>query len=172
MSRFDQLLSRIENGVAGLALGAAAIIATLQVILRYGFNYIIFGGQEAVVYLIILSTFMGAVITLRHNEHVGVDVLSVFFKERGKRMLTILSALLIALYSGVLGTLGWFLVTEPAAQNLVTNALKLPLWSVQIALPIGLTLMFIRALEIVYRAARGQNAFPEAEKGKQGEDVV
>lgn len=172
MSRFDQILTWIENGVAGLALSGAAIIAIVQVILRTFFNHIIFWSEEAVIYLIILATFVGAVITLRHNEHVGVDVLPVFLKERGKKAFTVLSALLVALYCGVFGVLGWIMLTEPAATNVVTPALKLPLWVVQISLPIGLTLMFLRALEIVYRTLRYGRSFPEADDERNREDAI
>ena len=172
MSRFDQILTWIENGIAGFALSAAAIIAIIQVILRTFFNYIIFWSEEAVIYLIILATFVGAVITLRRNEHVGVDVLPVFLKERGKRAFGVLSALLVALYCAVLGVLGWLMITEPAALSVVTPALKLPLWVVQIALPIGLTLMFLRALEIVYRTARYGRGFPEAEEKENLEERI
>lgn len=172
MSRFDQILTWIENGVAGLALSGAAIIAITQVILRTFFNHIIFWSEEAVVYLIILSTFVGAVITLRHNEHVGVDLLPALFKERGKRAFGVLSALLVALYCGVIGTLGWLMLTEPASLSVVTPALKLPLWVVQLALPIGLTLMFLRALEIVYRTLRYGRGFPEADNEQNREDAI
>ena len=172
MSRFDQILTWIENGIAGFALSAAAIIAIIQVILRTFFNYIIFWSEEAVIYLIILATFVGAVITLRRNEHVGVDVLPVFLKERGKRAFGVLSALLVALYCAVFGILGWLMITEPAALNVVTPALKLPLWIVQISLPIGLTLMFLRALEIVYRTARYGRGFPEAEEKENLEEKI
>jgi len=46
----------------------------------------------------------------------------------------------------------------------VTPALRIPLWVVELALPIGLTLLFLRSLELVYRTARGQRAFAEAEE--------
>ncbi len=174
MSRFDQILTWIENGIAGFALSAAAIIAIIQVILRTFFNYIIFWSEEAVIYLIICSTFIGAVITLRHNEHVGVNVLSVVLGPRGNRVLVALSALLVALYCGIFGFLGWLMVTEPAARLIVTPALKVPLLVVQISLPIGLTLMLFRALEILYRTARGRQSFPEAEEDEfeEPEDEV
>jgi C4-dicarboxylate transporter DctQ subunit len=172
MSRFDQILTWIENSIAGLALSGAAIIAIVQVILRTFFNHIIFWSEEAVIYLIILSTFVGAVITLRHNEHVGVDLLPAFLKEGGKKAFGVLSALLVALYCGVIGVLGWLMLTEPAATNVVTPALKLPLWIVQIALPIGLTLMFLRALEIVYRTLRYGQGFPEADDERNREDAI
>jgi C4-dicarboxylate transporter, DctQ subunit len=174
MSRIDRVLALIENGLAGLTLGAATILAIVSVIGRSLFDYILFWSDEAVIYLIICSTFIGAVITLRHNEHVGVNVLSAVLGPRGNRVLAALCALLIALYCGVFGFFGWVMVTEPAARNIVTPALNMPLWVVQISLPIGLTLMFFRALEILYRTARGQQAFPEAEEDEfeEPEDEV
>ncbi|MQA87012.1 MAG: TRAP transporter small permease subunit [Streptosporangiales bacterium] len=171
MSRFDRALTWIENGIAGVALGGAAIMAIVQVVLRYVFNTIIFWSEEAVIYLVILSTFVGAVIALRHNEHVGVNILAVFLGERGKRVLAALSGLLVALYCGVFGALGWVMITEPAARTVVTPAMKMPLWVVQLALPIGLTLMFLRALEMVYRVVRYGRGFPESEKEEHGEDA-
>ena len=174
MSRVDRVLTLIENGLAGLTLAAATILAIVAVLARYFFNYIIFWSEEAVIYLIICSTFIGAVITLRHNEHVGVNVLSAVVGPRGNRVLVALSALLVALYCGVFGFFGWLMVTEPAARNIVTPALNVPLWVVQISLPIGLTLMLFRALEILYRTARGRQPFPEAEEDEfeEPEDEV
>lgn len=170
MSRFDRGLSLVENGIAGLALGGAVFIAILQVILRYVFNYIIFWSEEAVIYLIILSTFVGAVITLRHNEHVGVDLANYLVGERGRRVLAVLAAAIVVLYCAIFGAYAWIMITEPAAQNTETPALDLPLWIVELSVPIGLTLMLVRALEILYRSARGRTAFPEAEGDEFAEE--
>ena len=172
MHRLDRILTGIENALAALALGGASLMACLQVILRYLFDYTIFWSEEATIYLLILSTFIGAVITLRHNEHVSVDVLSFVFGERGKRALAVLSALLVVAYCAIFGAYAWILVTEPAALRIVTPALRLPLWVVELSLPIGLTLMFLRALEMLYRSARGRETFPEADSTEYGEEVM
>ena len=172
MHRLDRILTGIENVLAALALGGASLLACLQVILRYLFDYTIFWSEEATIYLLILSTFIGAVITLRHNEHVSVDVLSFVFGERGKRALAVLSALLVVAYCAIFGAYAWILVTEPAALRIVTPALRLPLWLVELSLPIGLTLMFLRALEMLYRSARGRETFPEADSTEYGEEVM
>jgi C4-dicarboxylate transporter DctQ subunit len=162
MSRFDRVLTWIENGLAALALGGASILAIIQVILRSVFGTTIFWTEEAIVYLIILSTFIGAVIALRHNEHVNFDVLTLAFKERGKWVLAIIGSFVTVIYCAIIGFFSWLLITEPAAQRTVTPALKLPLWVVELSLAIGMTLMFIRALEILYRSIRNQKAFDEA----------
>jgi C4-dicarboxylate transporter, DctQ subunit len=42
--------------------------------------------------------------------------------------------------------------------------MKLPLWVVELAVPIGLTLMLLRALEILVRNVRGVEAFAEGHR--------
>lgn len=154
----------MEDTLAVGSLAAAAAITIVSVILRYVFNTGIFWAQEAVIYLIIFSTFVGAVVTLRHDEHVNVDILPAMLGERGKWVFALLGSGMTLLYCAIIGGFSWLLITEPAAQNTTTPALDLPLWFVELALPIGLTLMFIRSLEIIYRTARGRTTFPEAER--------
>lgn len=163
MSTFDRILSRIEDTLAVGSLAAAAAITIFSVILRYVFGEGIFWAQEAVIYLIIFSTFVGAVVTLRHDEHVNVDILPSLLGERGKWFFTLLGSSMTLLYCTIIGGYSWLLITEPAAQNTTTPAMDLPLWFVELALPIGLTLMFVRSLEIIYRTARSRRTFPEAE---------
>lgn len=139
------------------------------VIARYVFNQSIFWSQEAVIFLVIFSTFIGAVVVLRHDEHVNVDILPTLLGARGKRFLAVLSALLMLVYCGLIGAYAWVMVAEPAARNTITPALKLPLWVVELGVPMGLTLMFLRSLEILYRAVLGRQALAEADEGDAGE---
>ena len=172
MARFDRILSWIENFLAASTLGAAAALAIISVIMRYVFNHVIFWSEEAIIYLVIFSTFVGAVVTLRHDEHVNVDIIGVLLGERGKRYLHLIGAALITVYCGVIGFYAWILVMEPAIRNTITPALKLPLWVVYLGIPIGLTLMFVRSVEILYRAARGRETFPEARQSEFDEEEV
>jgi len=168
---FDRVLTWIENSLAALALGGATVIAIAGVIMRYVFGDGIFWSEEAVIFLVILSTFIGAVITLRHNEHVNVDIMPSLLGERGKWVFAMLGTLLLVIYCGVIGAYAWILIFEPAASNTITPSLKLPLWVVELSLPIGLTLMFLRSMEVLYRTARGQVAFPEAEENEFAEET-
>ncbi len=171
MYRFDQVLTWIENSLATFALGGATIIAIAGVIMRYVFGDGIFWSEEAVIFLIILSTFIGAVITLRHNEHVNVDIIPAILGERGKWIMALIGTSLLVIYCAIIGAYAWVLIFEPAARNTITPSLKLPLWVVELSLPIGLTLMFLRSMEVLYRTARGQVAFPEAEENEFAEDT-
>jgi C4-dicarboxylate transporter, DctQ subunit len=164
LQRFDRVLTRIENVLAASALGMATLIAIVAVLLRYVFGIFLFWSEEAIIYLIIYSTFLGAVITLRHNEHVNVDIFGAFVKRRGKRILGVLAAAITVVYLVCVGFFAWLLLFEPFSTSTITPSLKLPLWVVEAAVPIGLTLMLLRALEILVRAARGIEAFPEGQR--------
>jgi C4-dicarboxylate transporter, DctQ subunit len=162
--RFDRVLTRIENVLAASALGLATLIAIVAVLLRYIFGIFLFWSEEAIIYLIIYSTFLGAVITLRHNEHVNVDIVGPFLKKRGKRVVAVIGAAFTVVYLVCIGFYAWLLLFEPFSTSTSTPSLKLPLWVVEAAVPIGLTLMLLRALEILVRTARGIEAFPEGQR--------
>lgn len=164
MSGMDRVLTRVENVLAAGFLGLAAGLAIVSVIFRYLFGVFIFWAEEAIIYSIIYSTFLGAVITLRHNEHVKVDLVAPLLGKVGKRAMAVVGAAVTLVYLGVIGAFAWMLLFEPFSSATVTPALKLPLWTVELAVPIGLTLMFLRAMEILYRTARGRTAFEEGEK--------
>lgn len=150
MKQLDRALSTIENVVAAGTLALAAAISILNVILRQ-FDRSWFWTEEAVIYLIIYSTFIGAVITLRHNEHVSVDILGVFFKDKGKKWLALVAGVVTIIYLVIMGYLGWQLLAEPFSSTTVTPVLKLPLWTVELAVPLGMTLMLLRAIEMLFR---------------------
>jgi C4-dicarboxylate transporter DctQ subunit len=162
--RLGRALTVMENVVASAALAAAAVIAITAVILRYVFNVLIFWSEEAVIYLVLLSVFVGAVITLRHNEHVRVDLLPLVLKNRARLVVRVVATLLTLLYLALIGGYGWLLLFEPASRDTVTPALKLPLWVVYFALPLGFTLMFLRTLEVLFRQLTGRDPHPEEAK--------
>ncbi len=162
MSRLDSILSKVENVLAAGSLGAAALLAIVAVLLRTFFNEILFWSEEAIIYLVIFSTFLGSVITLRHNEHVNVDIVAAFTGERGKQVMAFIGGLMTLVYLGAVGWFAWVLVFEPRSSLTLTPALELPLWLVTLSLPIGFTLMFLRMVEVLVRIVRGMPAYPHA----------
>jgi TRAP-type C4-dicarboxylate transport system permease small subunit len=163
MKALDRTLTTIENVLAAGALGLAALISIVNIILRQ-FGQAFFWVEESVIYLIIFSTFIGAVITMRHNEHVSVDILGVFFQERGKKWLGLVGGLVTLVYLAIMSYLGWLLLFEPFSRTTVTPVLKLPLWVVEAAVPIGMTLMFFRAIEIIWRTWKYGNDMDDPEE--------
>ncbi|HEX5997627.1 MAG TPA: TRAP transporter small permease [Jiangellales bacterium] len=155
MRRLDRVLTWVENVLAAGSLAAATALAVTAVLLRQVFNHIIFWSEEMTIFLIIFSTFFGAVVTLRHNEHVNIDILPTLVRTF-RRGFAVLASGITVVYCALIGFYAWLMVFDPIARNTVTPALKFQLWVVEIAVPVGLTLMFLRALEMSWRVLRGQ----------------
>lgn len=166
MSRFDRILTLVENVVAGGALALATLIAITQVLLRTIFDIHLYWSEETIVYLIIYSTFIGAIVTLRHNEHISINVFEPFVGKVGKRRLEILGVSVMIVYLVIVGFFAWMLLFEPFSSATVTPTLKLPLWVVELAVPLGLTLMLLRSIEMLVRLARGKPGFAEGDKSE------
>ena len=166
MSRFDRILTLLENLLAGGALALATLIAIAQVLLRTIFDIHLYWSEETIVYLIIYSTFIGAVVTLRHNEHISINVFEPFVGKVGKRRLEILGVSVMIVYLVVVGFFAWMLLFEPFSSATVTPTLKLPLWVVELAVPLGFTLMLLRSIEMLVRLARGKPGFAEGDKSE------
>ena len=154
MPGLNRALTTIENVLAAGTLAAAALMAILAVMLRQIFGVFLFWSEEAIIYLVIYSTFLGAVITLRHHEHVNVDVIAAFLGKRGKQVMALIALAVTMIYLAVIGYFAWMLVFEPFSSSTTTPAMHLPLWVVELSVPIGFTLMFLRAIELMVRTIR------------------
>ena len=154
MKSLNRALTTLENVLAAGTLAAAALIAILAILLRQIFGIFLFWSEEAIIYLIIFSTFFGAVITLRAQEHVNVDVIATFLGRRGKQVMALVALVVTLVYLGAVGFYAWMLLFEPFSSSTSTPALELPLWVVESAVAIGFTLMFLRAIELIVRVWR------------------
>jgi C4-dicarboxylate transporter DctQ subunit len=174
MRGFNRALTTVENVLAAGALGAAAAITITAVVLRKVFDIFLFWSEEATIYLIIYSTFLGAVITLREHEHVNVDVIAAFLGRRGKQVMALIAIVVTLVYLAVVGFFAWMLLFEPFSTSTSTPAMRLPLWVVEISVALGFTLMFLRGMEILVRTIRSGAEEPhdlETEAASLGLDI-
>jgi len=77
-SGFDRLADayfKLIELVLVLCLGAMVIMVLGNVILRYGFNSGITVSEELSRFLFVWLVFLGAIVGLRENAHLGVDIL-------------------------------------------------------------------------------------------------
>ena len=70
---FDRLNEQVGRVIAWLTL-LMVLITFLVVVLRYGFDWGSIAMQESALYLHALVFMAGAAYTLRHDEHVRVDI--------------------------------------------------------------------------------------------------
>jgi TRAP-type C4-dicarboxylate transport system permease small subunit len=67
---------RVLNTIAWLALGAAVVLVSAQVILRFGFNRPQAWAEEVGRYLFVWSVYLGAIIALVKKTHIRLDLIT------------------------------------------------------------------------------------------------
>ena len=76
-------------------LGIMVVLVFGNVVLRYGFNSGIVSSEETARFLFVWLTFIGAIVAMRENAHLGVDTLVRKANTTGKKWLFAASSLLM-----------------------------------------------------------------------------
>ncbi|NQU27944.1 MAG: TRAP transporter small permease [Candidatus Marinimicrobia bacterium] len=115
-------------------LGIIIMVITL-VVLRYGFNTTIVGGNELVVILFIYTSAIGAAVIVGKKEHIAITYFIDKLPPFPKKLVNIFNLLMITLLNGamIVYSIPWISRTG----NYLTAVLGIPQIFSQIIVPIG-----------------------------------
>ena len=125
-----------------------------NVVLRYGFNYGIIFSEEVSRFLFVWMVFLGSVLMLRDNGHLGVHTLTKKLPLAGKKVCKFLSDVITLACCVVMTYGGWKIVK--INMNNIAPVSEIPLGVVYIALlvcSVGMGALLVRSL---YRLLTGQ----------------
>jgi len=131
----EQVLTRILEGFVVLCFCSILLLVISLVILRYGFNTTIVGGNEFVVILFVYTSALGAAVIIGKKEHIAITYFIDKLPLSWRKPVDVINFLLIAVINGVMifysiqwiGTTGGYL----------TAVLTIPQIYAQIIIPIG-----------------------------------
>ena len=95
MKRINDFFFRVAEVTLVFMLSAMVVMVFGNVVLRYGFNDSIISSEELSRFLFIWITFLGAVITMRENAHLGLDSVVRKLSLTGKKVCFAISNLLM-----------------------------------------------------------------------------
>ena len=95
MKKINDLFFRLAEFVLVIMLSLMVIMVFGNVVLRYGFNSGLISSEELSRFLFIWVTFLGAIVAMRDNAHLGLDTLIRVLPGAGKRFCFALSNLLM-----------------------------------------------------------------------------
>jgi len=137
----DSALTRIVNVALVTLFSVMMSLAFVQVCLRYFFNNSILWGDTAARTLVIWVGFLGAVIATGENRHFHIDVLTRFLKKQHQTWFQSFSNLFAAVICFFLGQASvTFLGLDPETRTF----LDIPIFIVELIIPIGFYLMMLR----------------------------
>ncbi|NYT37179.1 TRAP transporter small permease subunit [Allopusillimonas soli] len=166
-ARFVALACRAALGLASILVLADLLLIGCAVLLRYVFSSPIVGNDEIVASTLTALVMLAAPDVLRRNGHIGVDVLVGALPPRLATWASVWSCLSVLMVAALLIVNGWKAVTLSRTIGLLTEGhLEMPVWMLQLFLPLGGLLLALVAVELLWRALARPAAAQEAKAGE------
>lgn len=146
----DAVVKYFAN-LAAVILVLMAVFITLDVILRFTFNYPLKWVFEATEYSLLFMTFLAATLVLQKNQHVKLDLVLNAFGKKTRSRINVFTSLIMA---GVCLVTAWSSAsfTLYLYQNdvTITKYYTIPQFAVFIVIPICFVLLFVQSLKKAY----------------------
>ena len=170
MKTLSDLFFRLVECLLVVMLSAMVIMVFGNVVLRYGFNDSIISSEELSRFLFIWITFLGAIVTLRENAHLGVDTVVRKLGLRGKKTAAIVSNLMMIgccalMFYGTFKQHG----INASTRSAVTEIPMIWVYGVGYVASIAMTLILLGKL---LRLVRGDVTEEELVQVKESEEIL
>jgi TRAP-type C4-dicarboxylate transport system permease small subunit len=144
IQRFKRILLIVLQGIITFFFFIILMLTILLVILRYGFNTAIIGGNEAMEYLFIYTTAIGAAVALGKREHIKITYFVDKLPLAVKGVVNVLDLILIGFINGVMI---WYSIPWiKSVGSFESPVLRIPNRIVQASVPIGCGLVILCCL--------------------------
>jgi len=153
LDAFERLLGRALEVVVTLAFACILCLTVTLVVLRYGFNSSIIWGSEAMNYLFIYSTALGAAAAVGKGSHIRISCIKDMTSGALRKAMDLAGCLLVGIVNGVMGwfSLPWLI----SAGSFESPVIRMPMWAVQISIPLGCGLASLFCLMHIIRILAG-----------------
>ena len=153
--RIEQFVTRLLEVIITFLFFVILSITITLVVMRYGFNSAIIGGNEAINYLFIYTTALGVAVSIGKVEHIRISFFIDKLNQKHRRYIDIVNYILIGFINAVM--IHYSLPWIRSAGYFESPVLRIPNWIVQISVPIGCSLVILYCLNhIILESLRGK----------------
>jgi TRAP-type C4-dicarboxylate transport system permease small subunit len=156
----EHIVSRVLDAAVTILFFVILSLTIVLVVLRYGFDSTIIGGNEAMEYIFIYTTALGAAVSVGRDEHIKIPFFKDKLKGRYNRGVTIFNFFLIGFINAVMVwySLPWI----RSAGYFESPVLRIPNWIVQISIPVGCILVILYCMNhIVLELFKLKSSMPQ-----------
>lgn len=146
LERLDNYLFAVEKVFLTTALSVMALTVFLDFALRDFFHSGIRWAKELSALLMIWVGFVGASVATREKRHLLVGATEKILSARWRKMLAVPTHLLAVAFCVFLAKLGFDYIAQTRKFAEHSDVLNLPLWIVQVVIPLSLLVMAARFL--------------------------
>ena len=157
MKRVLNFFEDFEEKALTVILSIMVLTIFMATFFRFTKIMIIPWAEELARYLMIWLVFLGIGAGAKANRHFTVDNLVNAFPASTHKAFFIIRTVIIVIYCGFISYVGFSLVKSLKIMGQTTPALRVPMWFVYSAVPIGLLLMVVRTIQYVIRKYEQDN---------------
>ncbi|MEO7741807.1 MAG: TRAP transporter small permease [Usitatibacter sp.] len=148
-------LEHLEEGFIAVLLAAMTLVAFIQVIARYVFNYSFTWALELTTVFFAWLIFLGIPYGVRIGSHIGVDALVKTLGPRSARVVGAAAAALCVAYSVILLAGSWQYVAKMYEIDITMQDLPIAQWIPRSILVVCFVLLTVRFLQVFWRIVTG-----------------
>ncbi|MBW1893663.1 MAG: TRAP transporter large permease subunit [Deltaproteobacteria bacterium] len=152
----DKIVYEVEKVIIVLALIVMTIAVLLVAVDRW-FEWVNFGWfwlTKLAMFLMIWAGFMGASVATKRREHITIDISSKVLTLKGGKIATFFSQAFSAGFCFYMAKLSYLYMAESFRYGDKEGVFPIPLWIIQLVLPITLSMMGARFIENIFRGSK------------------
>lgn len=142
---------RIEEIIAGIAIGLLALITFANVVVRYATNFSFAFTEEFSIFLMVFMALVGASSAMAKGGHLSISVIVDKFSPPIRRRIRIASNVIVGITFALLAILGARMAYDEYRFEVTSPGLGLPTWIYTTWLPILSLLILCRTLGVIIR---------------------
>lgn len=174
---FMRIINRAEEAVICILLVLTTLLVFLDVVMRFGFNTGFMWTQELTLHMSAWFVLFGASYGLKVGSHIGMDAFVKLFSRTGRRVLTIIAAVLALIYCGLIFYGSWIYLKKMKMIGIDLEDIPIPAWLAHGMLLVGFAFLIIRLLIILFAVITGKaDGFKHADEAKESmelaEDII
>ena len=144
MNTLSGWIESIEKVIAMILIAAMTLVIATAVLFRYFIHAPIFWASEASIFMMAWLTFIGGSLGLKYKSQASVTFLVDRFLDKGKRIIEIVSYIIILIFMVLLLYLSYQWVFSSMHQK--STSMRIPMWIPYLSVPVGLSFAFIHLL--------------------------
>lgn len=144
IEKIVSMINRVFIFFASLMMAALVIIVCVDMTLRYFLNSPLIWGNEVTEIFMLYITFLGTAWVFREDGHVVIDVFTSKVSGKNKKILMVISYLLIGIVSAVLVYYGFFTTYDHYRRGVLNpTILRTSIALIIVIIPIGSVPLFL-----------------------------
>ncbi len=153
-ARLLRRIDRLEEDLLVVALGTMTAVTFANVLDRKFLHIGLAFAEELTVSLFVWTSLLGAAVATRRGAHLGFSYIADRLPPAGRLAVELFAGVATLLVFGLLGYYGIGWVATQYRYGATTPAMGWPAWLFGLAVPVGSSVIVLRTLGAMLRAAR------------------